>query len=367
VRLKIDPEDFTSRVQVSGGPDLGGDPRHMQYQGDVPVGRAVVFMGQWGEIGGTELWHVSVWQAFACGDEEFLYLQHTLPKDWIEAGTAQTERVADRAIAWKWQAKHDLTQVDPKWQKNLPNGSILRLTAVSVPDRWRYCWWDAQGQPVLTDAARGEGEFGDEGAGAADAITVLMEAEDPSVLDRGPGPPDQRRSIIQGWADKEGRVEVGMGGGSWQDGGAIVVGQELEVKGVKVKLVKVVQGEPKMMNRPGTSYIAQASPSKQPDVEIEIAAFDQQGKQIPDDRVPEIYFGRQQMLTYGYPSKDMVRVYAVPADIGSYRVRWRAISWTMFEGFAKLPVVSPDEVVRATSRPRGPADPSSAPAPRITQ
>ncbi len=347
VRLRIDPVDFQLTVLMADGKDLGGGKMHMQFQGDVGVGKVVVFAGNWGVTTGVELWHVLVWEAFGCGDDEWKYVQKMGPTEWVESGLAAARKMAERAIAWKSHAAHGVADVGAKWERKLANGGVLRLVGVSRPAQWADCWWDAEGRPVAIDGPWGW-------TGGVGGVMVAVQAEDPrvavkeypgNVMNVNGSMGDERRSIAASGLGGDEAVEVGVGAGPWKDGGAVKVGETLEVAGVKVKLVAVNGANPKTGTYGGSSWIQSEATGRatMDTMEIRIAAFDRGGREVSARNVPDIRFGR----TGGtkeriYPATAYAE--AAPEDIVTFAVQWRRREWTTFERFAMEPAVSPDGV-----------------------
>jgi hypothetical protein len=184
----------------------------------------------------------------------------------------------------------------------------------------------------------------------------MVEAEDPSVTEPANGAGREmimngsqgnaRRSYTAGALGKDGRVVVGVTAGAWKDGGAITMGQEVQVAGVRVKLVSLEQALRKMSGSAGSSWL-KSEQTERADVEVEVVVLDKAGNVVETERTPVVRFGerRKDRESMGGMTTN---VPAVEEDIGGYRVRWRERQWTVFAGMAEAPGVSPDALQTGT-------------------
>jgi hypothetical protein len=346
-------------VVVQRGGERSVKQGAMRFTGDIPVGESVVFVGRMGQ--GEEFFHVSIWETFSCSREEQEYVRPVRPKEWVNVGLAEIKRQADRALAWNARAKQSGATAAAKWEKRLPNGAVVRLLGASMPGQWLGCWWDGDGRPAVGASSWAQR---DESMSASDLV-VAIQVEDPSAHARDAGRQmtmgnstgDARRSLSTTIAS-DAKLELGVDAGPWKDAGPIKIGESLEVQRVMVKLTKVTQANPKMGHSPGSSWL-ECEQTSRADVAVRIMAIDKQGREVEDRRTLSPVFRRDDLEREIMHTHTHL-VEAVPEDIASFKVMWRERAWTSFEGFALLPVESPDGASPAT---RSDAGLRKAPAP----
>jgi hypothetical protein len=121
------------------------------FDGDVSPGQALGMMASFKGSAGQMYYHLIVWEAIGIEQRYAEYIQHIQASDvWCNTGPDGIRAAADVAAVWASGAKHDPSQVSPKWERKLEDGKTLRLIGLTRTDKWWFCWWDADGQPVTS-------------------------------------------------------------------------------------------------------------------------------------------------------------------------------------------------------------------------
>jgi RNA polymerase sigma factor (sigma-70 family) len=150
-RMKIDHPGMKVQIHEPGDPSPRGavHAAQIEFTGDVRAGDAVAFFGNFTAQSGATHRHMIVYETFKAEPAQMDYIQRQRDVSWwCTNGPAAMRNLADTARVWAAGAKHDLNTVAAPFEKTLEDGKVLRLIALSQPQRWPFCWWDAQGNAV---------------------------------------------------------------------------------------------------------------------------------------------------------------------------------------------------------------------------
>ncbi len=135
------------------------EPQSLEFRGDLPVGRAVVFTAKAESKKGTKSFHpVFVFEALPKASDQ--YLRMISDPMWFKAGHARITELLDQADEFNRLADPMPDEVPERWKKTLPHGGSVSLVAVARPKTHPFCWWDADGQPRSTEWQLRQHAFG---------------------------------------------------------------------------------------------------------------------------------------------------------------------------------------------------------------
>jgi len=303
IRLQVDQPEFRTVYQTHDYQGVHGEKQEqvgtLDFEGVVPPGKAIVFLGKVGTKGESNVWHAMVWEVFGCSAGERPYIELLIePWPWTEVGPTGAREFARRALTWRDYARTHPVKVAGKWERHLDNGATLRLVGVSVPVRSLGCWWDGDGNPV-----EGSAEWGPELFQVPYGVWGVFEVEDPAQaqwqgqskryshtasLGLSWGTP--WRTIRGGNIGTSNLVQplaVHVAAGAWQDLFDIRVGETKRGHGVEATL------EVKDLSAQGRNFKAvNCLWTGPPDVDVDLALFDEAGKLLSPPALAKVEFSR---------------------------------------------------------------------------
>ena len=363
VRLKIEDEKHTMTIDTETS-----QKREVQvkFTGDVPVGKAAVFVGDMGAVGERQLAHVSVWEAFAATQQEWGYLSGIPADRWLGMTVEDMKKPVARGMAWNASVKDNV--VPAAWEKRLEGGSIVRLYGVSNPSRWPWVWWNADGQAIrMSPNGGGAAWWGPEFASQREVMVELedrfAEAAPPAPTPPGaPAPPDNAawRGFTYTTTKVGEPLKLVAGSGRWTIGPTVAKGDKATVQGVEITVSEIARALPRTRDNPGSTWVHfRYKGYTYGQYEFSAAAVEKDGKVVgPTDR--------PQVRNAGVvPPPEIFNIGMAREDADHFVIRWRKTQAVTFEGFAVEPRVSPEDVkmpVNAASAPASAATAKSATA-----
>lgn len=151
INIKLDYAEVRLQMREVGAQSFTNVPGPLAivYDGRLAAGEAIAMRGALKAANGQTYYHVVVWEAFRAEQRHMQHIQVVQGADtWCELGPDGIRAASDVAAIWASRAKHPPSQVTQKWERKLEDGKVLRLTGLTRSDKWRFCWWDADGQPV---------------------------------------------------------------------------------------------------------------------------------------------------------------------------------------------------------------------------
>jgi hypothetical protein len=267
----------------------------IDYDGTVPTGRSLVFLGSMGEMDGVSLSAAVVWQVSAWPEEQVKYVQSVgNTETWIRKGREGIATMADAASAWVAGASASERAEDDQWTVTLPGGEYFRIVAIGRPQEKPMQWWDPAGNPVVPNPRWGRDAAGDylaiafeasKGAGGAlrgreegtpglPIYGITSSSEGGTVLRIKKS--DWEKAVEE---ERDLRLTIGYEVGEWKERGEIREGEDLEVDGVVYDLEEV-----KIQVHAGNNLVHVNVDMKytfHPDVAVGIGVVDTDGNVMP--------------------------------------------------------------------------------------
>lgn len=334
VRLTIDSSRVDTKLRTSKI-----DPAAVKFDGDVPAGKSLLFVGRLGPEEGFEPTVVMIWQAVPTTPELLPYVTRNGDIGrWLARGAAGIARDAEDAVAWAKSAQSpDAPQ--PRWTRTLEGGTTVKLVAVAqgAPP---YAWWDASGVAVTF----GPGLMHGDGETAA-----VIDVAEP--FNRG------RKTGMEGTSNSSGRgsvvyrdngevqrvtvtpqnlspLRLQVADGPWKAIGTIRPGKPLTAGGATYAIKEV---SPIFRKSDGAEPLTRVQVEHHllPGVSVSFAAVDRAGRQVPIDHAPDVR--TKPVEPSPDPEANSLRVTIDPDDLDHLVVRTRPMRWVEFAGVATKP------------------------------
>jgi RNA polymerase sigma factor (sigma-70 family) len=152
--LKLTDATFNTFLQ-----EYSREPREMRDEKSEPInltatlnpGEAVLLLHDYRPMRGRHFFSATVWHVYRATEAQYQRTRRIrLAQEWVNVGPHGTRQLSDRAIAWGGEPI-TTAAVDPRWTRKLSNGATVRLMASGRPERWLFCWWDGNGNPIGND------------------------------------------------------------------------------------------------------------------------------------------------------------------------------------------------------------------------
>jgi hypothetical protein len=245
-------------------------------------------------------------------------------------------------LVWGSQAKHSRSTVSPKWEQTLEDGKVVRLIGITRTDKWLYCWWDGDGQPIenhdwisLTKFYENQSiMFSAEVAGPAAEWKKQTPTGHPGANRGEPAGPFS--TSISNVAEKNGQATVGVAVGPWEPIGEIKKGGRIKVGNVTY-ILRAIQS-----NGPDSMFVEFFPERYVPDQNniVTLSAVALDGTEVDPNYLPAITgknFGVSPPNFQGFLLK----------NLKTFHVWKRKQQWVTFKGFATQPLTSPKDQVTA--------------------
>jgi hypothetical protein len=320
-------------------------PATISYDGQLSLGDALAFSAVVKDKAGMSYRHIIVWEPFKAEtryERDFRAIKGS--ERWCQLGPKGIRHSADIATVWASHAKHDPSTVSAKWEQALEDGKVIRLTGITRFDKWMYCWWDADGQPVL---------------GSDDSISYLSNDIDHSVRfsTEITGPSDEWKKqtpvslpgqyLAQHTGpfsfhfannlDVSGEAVIGVPVGEWEQVGEINKGGTIRVGDVTYMLRDIRPAGDNQLY----VLLYPASGVTRKDDFVTISAVSQDGREIDTYSVQPITSYSQSRSYSGFQGISL-------NNLKTFHVWRRKRQWVTFSGFATEPVTPPNDQITAT-------------------
>ena len=313
------------------------------YDGQLRPGDALAFSGTFKGGDKIEYRHMIVWEVFKAEQryqQNFQVMQDS--ERWCQFGPKTIRDDADIALVWEAQAKHPASTVAPKWEQTLEDGKKVRLIGVTRTDKWLYCWWDADGQPIENHDWISFNKyyqnqpvwFSVEVTGPAEEWKRQTPTGNPG-FNRGQLTNPFRINTSMA-AEQAGQAVVGVPVGPWEQIGEIKKGGLIKVGNTTFRLRDVQSPSPNYM-------YAQFFPERgnmNSDEIVTLSAVGQDGTEVDTNSSPSIT-GKN----YGTPLPNFQGMSL--KNLKTFHVWKRKQQWVTFSGFAQQPLTPPKDHVTA--------------------
>ncbi len=316
------------------------------YDGTLPAGQSLMFIGTL-HNGATPYYHIIAWEALKIDQRYQQNFQMVRSGDiWCALGPEAIKADADIAAVWAAGAKHPIADVPPKWEQKLEDGKTLKLTAVTRTDKYLFCSWDGDGQPVPTNSWVSIESVTEPTV----YCTVLVNGVEAEWKKQSPtGKPLRNNGEQTGnfeisgtFTAIDGKVKVGIPVGDWQKVGEIKSGGSIKID------AKTYRMRPPQAQGNSQFYV-QFYPSNGSGADtgdlITLTAVGQDGTELDPSSLSQL-MGEG----YGMPLPEFEGM--ALAQVKSYNVWKRKRQWVTLEGFAIDPAVPPPAHVDSASLAR---------------
>ena len=344
MQLQLWERDANRRQQMT----QQKDPLSINYDGQLAPGEAIGFIAQLKGTGGS-FYHLVVWESFKSQQRYMQFFQNiNSPEIWCQMGPEQIKQDADVSFVWGSKAKHDASQVAPKWEQKLEDGKTLKLTGITRSDKYLFCWWDADGQPIVSP---GSVWLGNNSQLTIFYTVAIHGTHDEFGLQTPTGHPGENNARPPETGDYDsmnsfstfngnnGTIKVGVAVGPWQQAGELrKTGGNITIDGVPYRLSNV--------NKEGDNdFYCQFFPSGRgagradnPSV-VALSAVLTDGTEVDQNWLQQV-FGEG----YGFGGPNF---HADLAKVKSFHAWKRKLQWVSFTDFAAEPTQPPPENVTA--------------------
>ncbi len=317
----------------------------ISFDGQIAAGDALTMSATIKGKSGTSYRHMIVWEVFKA-EQQFQqnYQQIQDSQRWCQIGPAGIRHAAQVAAVWAGGATHPASAVGAKWEKKLDDGKIIRLTGITRSDKWLYCWWDADGNPLAnTNNELGFVSFVKYYADRPVWFAAQVSGSEDEWKKQFPtGHPSRNfgqqsgsfTTSIATVSDQNGTATVGVPVGDWEKISEIGKGQTIKVGAATYRLQDI-----QSMGDDGVFvqfYTQRGDPTGGDLVTLSVVKKD--GTEVDTDYIPMIT-----AKNYGQPSPQFQGVKL--ADVKTFEVWRRKHQWLTFSGFATEPVKPPNDQV----------------------
>lgn len=348
VSLKLDYTEITLQLREPGRPQWTKlpDPLAIIFNGKLAPGEALAFRAALKGSAGQTYYHLVVWEAFRSHPRYMQNLQMVqAPDAWCRLGPDGIHGAADVATVWASRAKHAPSEVATKWERKLDDGKILRLLGVTRTDKWLFCWWDADGQPV---ALQSHVALSNYSQGEAPAwFYAEVRGDNDEWKRQGPtgnsGPNRQGQptgafqSAITSVINAKGEAVVGVAIGEWEKVGQLP-------KGGGTIRIGTNNYRMRALNSGGTNHLYasfQRDRGGAGDSDlITLTAVSNDGTELDPQYLSPLAVENNGMSSPNFNGMAL-------ADVKSLNVWKRKRQWVRFSDFAKEPAEPPPQQVTA--------------------
>ena len=276
-------------------------------------------------------------------------------QNFVQLGPTEIKERAARAVAWKARDHRHLSELNPKWTRDLPHGGHLQLVAISRPKRAPLIWWTPDGEPigginincisdqemiaivrVWEDVQRRtrvlppnttEGwipDYGDEDRKAEMALTAKLGSQLEMLPAQLAGP------------SGEPLVKIGLGTGPWTAEAKISRVRDSTVKfqGTTFRMSSVFPSHLDLEKKPRSAASFFWEPSR--DFDFTAVAVSKSGEQFPTFN-PPIVVGNDPKNTVNYG--EVFSHFVDDKEVSHYLIKSRTAQWVEFKGFATRPKI----------------------------
>src|ERR1700683_4313102 len=145
--------------------------------------------------------------------------------------------LADAALVWTARVASSAAASEPQWEQPVPGNETIRLSALCRLDRWPFCWWGPDGNPIPapTETAMNRNSFN---TPLWAAVDLTCQPENRQW--RLPVVPEEdishrNEEIYHQYfalpVEKNGDVYVGVPYGPWKQVGQIKMDESIVVEG----------------------------------------------------------------------------------------------------------------------------------------
>lgn len=337
IRIQIH-EPGTSWTEVPDKPSLA-------YDGNLAVGEAVAFRGSLKSPTGTQnYYHLIVWEAFRA-EPRYMQNYQTVqsPDRWCQLGPEGVRTAADVATVWSTRARHETSQVAPKWERKLDDGKTLRLTGITRSDKWLYCWWDADGQPIASTNSISLSNYSQQQPPCWFSVEIRGSTDEwkkqgptgkggNEYSQRGSGE-FQSKNIFT--ANAKGEAVVGVPVGDWEQVGQVTKNGTVKVGTATYRLRELNNsGDNQFYAYFQQERVRGAAPADSNTDLITITAVDGDNNEIDPNYIQQVIGENYGMSTPNFNGMPM-------AKVKLFHVWKRKRQWVRFTDFAQQPVDPP--------------------------
>jgi hypothetical protein len=312
------------------------------FDGQLSPGDALAFSGTFKDNAGVAYRHMIVWEVFKSEQryqQSFQAVQDS--ERWCQLGPKAIRNDVDIAVVWGTQAKHPASAVGLKWEKKLDDGKILRFTGVSRTDKWLFCWWDGDGQPIVSNYTPQLTKyyqdqpiwFSAEVSGPADEWKKQSASGHPGRnMGTQTGP---FTSSICAVTESDGKAIVGVPVGDWELIGEVKKGGRIKVGNTTYMLRDV---EPPSGDYMYAQFYPEGGFSNVGGDLITLSAVGKDGTELDTNYLPSIT-----ARNYGMPTPNFQ---GMPAkNLKTFHVWRRKQQWVTFSGIATQPATTPKDQI----------------------
>jgi hypothetical protein len=314
------------------------------YDGKIAPGQALAFRGALKSPQGQTYYHLIVWDVVRTEPRYQQNMQNVQsPEWWCQLGPDGIRAATDVSLVWATKAKHEPSQVSPKWERKLDDGKTLKLTGITRTDKWLYCWWDADGQPIAPTTSVGLSSYAQRQPPAWFTVELRGGADEWAKATPTNHPGDEQRQVNTGeynssatfTTNEKGEAVVGVPVGDWQQLGEIKKGGSIKIDNVNYRI--------RQTNANGDQgfyvYLQRDRGADNGDL-IALSAVSVDDKELDSSYLPQLVgenYGMSMPQFNGMPL----------AKLKVFHVWKRKRQWVRFTDFAKEPAESPPAQVSA--------------------
>jgi len=312
----------------------------LQLRGTLAAGQALVVLGRiaQGHSNRSEVVHgpllpLAIWQAVPVRKGHGPYVEaFRRTESWIGLDQRGFAELIEEGLAWQALAK-SLPPAPPakKWTRSLPGGVRVQLVGLTQAKEHVFRWWDPDGRPIAfdTDWCRTSG------AGAR--LCAVVRIHHPEH--HKPGQAEFCVTPVQ-----KGKVDLGVGLGTWTVIGRIARGRPLKDGGTTYTLdrVRAIFRKAKGPQRLTASGFRRTGLTslhwkydRRADLQVDVVAMHKDGREVRSERRLELRTVRRSMSPFLQQANIRIDI----DDVDHFLLRKRPVHWVTFDGFAEAPVL----------------------------
>jgi RNA polymerase sigma factor (sigma-70 family) len=311
------------------------------YDDQLQAGQALAFSTTIKDKAGASYRHIIVWEAFNFDQRDQQDFASVLDSvRWWQLGPKRIKEAADVALVWASRATSSNSTIAPQWEKKLEDGKTIRLQGLTRTDKWLFCWWNADGQPIALDNMVPLTRFNDQSLWFAAEISGPVDEWKKAVpagkstrdLAEQTGP-FQISTCAQVSADQ---AIVGVPVGPWEKLGEIKQGDSMKI-GADTYTLRTVQ------SIGDVAIYVQFSPQRGTTAntdQVTLTAVTQDGTEVASDNLQMIT-----SLNSGIPTPQFRGI--TKKTLKTFNVWRRKQEWVIFSGFVTEPTPAPSDSVTA--------------------
>ncbi len=340
IHLKLDYSQFS--IQIMKRNDQGYEVYQTQgqhsitYEGTLDDGEALAVIGDYAGRAGLIYRHLIVWEVFQAEPQRMGYFRNIHnPRWWCENGPEGMNGVINTALVWTAGAKHEASTVAPQFERKLEDGKVLRLTGLTRMDKWPFCWWDGQGQPVAEhrqmslngSAMRTPMWCAVEISGPTGEWPKQYPVGPPYPNDHAPGDVYAACQIFQ--SEDMRQLTVGVPVGPWERVGEINKGGTITVGDTTFQFFDLNANDDNSFNAQFYQVLGQSAPQA-----VTLTVVGKDGAELNPAFLNQIF-----SRNYGYGGPIFQGM--SPSNVKTFHVWKRKIQWVTFDHLLAEPPTPP--------------------------